>query len=361
MSFKIGAFDRTRAGVFHPFCPAHAVFSLTEVNLANLWTQGKRLILLDVDHTLVEWKQESFSQAVIDWIGEAKQRGFQLCIISNTRRVDRLGRLSKALGIETVTGKFKPSPSMYLKALEKFSCKPEEAIMIGDQIMTDILGANRSGIEAIWVQKMQGPEFVGTKINRFVERILTGVIYRALIAPMDEHPSQEEVVLKPPIWERAVFRQFIKFGVVGVSSFAIDWFIRSSIQERIKVDGQLVSHIGGVWLQAHLPWLFNFTSTPAKAFAPVSILIAATVATFNSFIWNRAWTFEAKDSQQRTNQLKRVYAVAYTGMAINLLITTVFYSIFHLKLFAATVIAAVVVAFWNFLGQRIYAFRAHEK
>ena len=49
----------------------------------------------------------------------------------------------------TVIGK--PSPLMFRIALRKAGCKPEEAVMIGDQLDTDVEGASRAGIDSILV------------------------------------------------------------------------------------------------------------------------------------------------------------------------------------------------------------------
>src|SRR5438132_1684957 len=144
--------------------------SLHAIDLPELWKTGKRLLLLDVDNTLVKWREESFSQPVLDWITHAKELGFDICLISNTNHLDRLERLKTALGVESVRGRFKPSRAMFRLAMIKYKRKPEETVMVGDQLMTDILGANRAGIEAIWVRKMEGQEFSGTKINRRMER-----------------------------------------------------------------------------------------------------------------------------------------------------------------------------------------------
>jgi len=168
MRFRAGTFDRSKTGILRPFCPAHAVGSLPEISLDDLKAEGLSLILLDVDHTLVKWKQEDFSPEVLAWIAKAKEMKFDLCILSNTRHPERLARLSAILEVDTFRGRFKPSTHMYEMALERYKKKPEDAVMIGDQIMTDVLGANRAGIDAIWVQKMEGPEFAGTKINRLV-------------------------------------------------------------------------------------------------------------------------------------------------------------------------------------------------
>ena len=106
MSFRKGTFERDKTGILRPFCPAHAVGSLTEISLEWLASEGKKLIMLDVDHTLVEWKQENFSPAVLEWLEKAKTMGFSLCILSNTRRLERLARISQILGIKTYQGKF---------------------------------------------------------------------------------------------------------------------------------------------------------------------------------------------------------------------------------------------------------------
>ena len=57
MRFRAGTFDRSKTGILRPFCPAHAVGSLPEISLDDLKAEGLSLILLDVDHTLVKWKQ----------------------------------------------------------------------------------------------------------------------------------------------------------------------------------------------------------------------------------------------------------------------------------------------------------------
>ncbi|MEI7575445.1 MAG: YqeG family HAD IIIA-type phosphatase [Armatimonadota bacterium] len=178
MSFRAGMFDQNAAGGLRRFCPSQAVHRLQDVSLEELWEAGKRLILLDVDHTIVKWGEEEFSPEVVAWIGEAKAKGFQLRILSNTRHPQRLARLSAKIDIPTKNGKFKPSPEMYMEALQETGIGADHAVMIGDQIMTDILGANRSGIDSIWLEKMEGPEFFGTKFNRVIERVIMLFLYR---------------------------------------------------------------------------------------------------------------------------------------------------------------------------------------
>lgn len=360
MGFRAGQFDRTKTGMLRHFCPAHAVASLPEIGLDWLKEEGKSLILLDVDHTLVKWKQEEFSPEVLEWVAKAKAMGFHLCILSNTRHPERLARLAAVLGIEALRGKFKPSTHMYEMALEKFGKTPDEAIMIGDQIMTDVLGANRSGIEAIWVQKMEGPEFIGTKFNRFVERIVTSLLYRSLVTPVDAIDLNPNV----PFLERTIVKQFLKFAFVGGISFVIDVAIRFILMNVLKMNGQLLSDEVGRSLIEHYPRAFQFATGPDKAFYPIAVFIAATVAMFNSFALNRSFTFRVKGDEGKGGQLARVYLVGYIGMGLNILISSGLYNIIpghrKISMFLSAVFAAIIVAAWNFVGQRYFAFKVHK-
>ncbi|HEY0868311.1 MAG TPA: YqeG family HAD IIIA-type phosphatase [Fimbriimonas sp.] len=359
-TFRTGDFDRTRvSSVYHPFLPAHAANSLHEVSLENLWARGKRLLLVDVDNTLVQWKQEDFADPVLQWIRQAKQMGFEICIISNTRRVERLQRLSEILGVETVRGRFKPSRAMFRLALIKFKRKPHEAIMIGDQIFTDVLGANRAGIEAIWVRKMEGREFGPTSISRMGEKMLRGALYRALVTPVDESDAVDP--RQVPIVERPIFRQFVKFLIVGGSSFIINYLIRMNLMFAIPYGGGLLSDRAGGWLRSAAPAVFGFAESNGDAFFPVAATIAGAVAILNSFIWNRQWTYRIRGKQERMAQLRRFYFVAIIGEAINVLLSTMLNHLIPLdpknSVRIATVVATAVAAVWNFVAQRFYAFR----
>ncbi|HMS53867.1 MAG TPA: YqeG family HAD IIIA-type phosphatase, partial [Fimbriimonadaceae bacterium] len=343
--FRVGEFDRSRVpSVFRSLTPAHAVESLLQIDLKGLYDRGKRLILLDVDHTIIKWGQEEFPPGIAEWVEEARSLGFNLCILSNTRKKARLARLSAKLGVETVNGKFKPSRVMFRLAMIKFQAKPDETIMIGDQIFTDILGANRSGIEAIWVRKMDGPEFAGTKISRLGELLLRSALYRALVTPVDESADAPEVERSKPLTERTIFRQFLRFCVVGASSFIVDFGVRWLLMFVVPWQGDLLSRALGRWFNDLSPSLFAIQRDASDAAVPVITVIAATLAIMNSFIWNRMWTFEIKGREERMAQLRRFYLVSIVGLLLNTIVTKMFYSIIpgHPKrsLAVATMIAA---------------------
>lgn len=181
--FRTGSFQREKLhGFLRRICPSRAVASVVDVDPVELEAAGKTLILLDVDNTLMPWHGETVPKSSQGWIEDLKRRGLHACVLSNTRRVDRLGRIAGLLGVDFIRGRFKPSPRMYHQALEKYGASPEQAVMVGDQLFTDVWGANRAGIDAIWVEPIAWREFAGTKISRFAEAIVRGALYRALEA-----------------------------------------------------------------------------------------------------------------------------------------------------------------------------------
>lgn len=353
--WKSGDFDRQRlGGAVRRFAPAHAAESLVQIDLPRLWDRGKRLLLLDVDNTLVQWRGVEFSPEVVTWVEHAKSLGFDICIISNTRRVDRLAMLTEKLGVVTVRGRFKPSRAMFRLALIKFQRKPEEAIMVGDQMMTDVLGANRSGIDAIWVRKMEGKEFGGTRINRAIEKFLTGHIYEALVTPVDEPVGPEPT--------RSLKNQIVKFLIVGGSSFAINAIIRMVLMFKVPYGDERASVAAGRWLQTNLSWPFGMFDSPGDAFFPLACAVAATFAILNSFVWNRRWTFQIRGREERAAQLRRFFVISWIGALLDLIISSFLNHIIPGSeggsVLAATVVSAGIVAIWNFAGQRLYAFRS---
>ncbi len=352
-NWKNGHFERTKVhkSVRH-FAPIQAMESISGLDLELLWRNGKRLLLLDVDNTLVRWKTEDCPPSIAEWLTAAKAMGFEICLLSNTKNPVRLGRISELLGVPIVRGRFKPSRVMFRRALAKFNRKPEEAIMVGDQMMTDILGANRSGIDAVWVRKMEGPEFFGTKVNRFIEGHISKHVHKSLAGA----PS---VATEATAGTKT---QLIRFLIVGGSSFIIDYTLTALFMKRIPIGGQPMGDVFGRWLLDQGNLVTWYASQPDKAAAPLLGGLASFIAMFNSYFWNRLWTFEAKGQENRLAQIQRFYAVAITGAILNALIFGALYSaLTGAPIILPKMIAAGIVATWNFTGMKLFAFRARSK
>lgn len=341
--------------------PTQCIHTLSELNLDELLLQGKRLILLDLDHTLVQWHSDDVPAKIDAWLKTALKKGFQICVISNTHRPARLMRITGKLGIHAIRGRAKPSRVMFQLALERFDCRPDEAIMVGDQLVTDVYGANRSGIDAIWVRKMEGKEFAGTYLNRLIEMLaVKPIYYLAMASP----PDVSAVELGTPA-PTSLAKTILKFLIVGGASFIIDTGITFFLMRVVHVRGEELGNSLGKWLIQEFPSVFAFAKKPDNAALPILNGIASLVAMFNSFMLNRSWTFKVQGKEQKMAQLRRFYTVSISGQVINVGLVTMLYNLIpghrNWSLFVSKVIATGIAAVWNFLGQRYYAFRVQPE
>jgi HAD superfamily phosphatase (TIGR01668 family) len=155
------------------FCPrrfCHA--GVTEVTIADLQKDGVDTVILDLDNTLVEWQKHDVPADIRQWLRDLKAAGFKLCLLSNTRFGRRLKKLSEELEIPYVRRAAKPGKRGFRAALEMLGSEASKTVIIGDQMFTDVWGANRSGIYSVMVAPMARREFIGTKVSRVAERVL---------------------------------------------------------------------------------------------------------------------------------------------------------------------------------------------
>src|SRR5688572_12489623 len=147
---------------------------IRDIDPDDLLKWGVRGILLDLDNTLLPWKSHDMPGETLDWIERCRAAGLTLCLVSNTRNLTRLRDMADLMGLPAVApSKMKPSRMGFVQALEILELTPAEAVMIGDQMFTDIWGGNRSGIRTIWVERMAKREFFGTRFSRMAEKFLS--------------------------------------------------------------------------------------------------------------------------------------------------------------------------------------------
>lgn len=125
------------------------------INPETLVQKGITLVLADLDNTLVAYKAPTPSPAILQWKENLNRHGIDLYIVSNSRKPTRVKQFALDLGVKFVGHANKPSRQGFLTALAEMNRRPEETIMIGDQIFTDILGANRAGIAPLLIAPIQ--------------------------------------------------------------------------------------------------------------------------------------------------------------------------------------------------------------
>ena len=120
-----------------------------QLPLKALRERGKTLILADLDNTLAAYGQPVPNEALMAWKAAVEAAGLRLFVLSNSRSKTRAPIFCEALGVPFIAHAGKPNPRSFHLALERMGATAAETVMLGDQIFTDILGANRAGIESI--------------------------------------------------------------------------------------------------------------------------------------------------------------------------------------------------------------------
>lgn len=120
---------------------------------------GVRAVLADLDNTLVAYGESHPTEVVVLWKEALERCGITLFILSNSRKPNRVEVFAEALGVEYQAWSGKPKKKGYRSALARLEMKPEEVVMVGDQIFTDVLGATRMGIVALLVEPIRYSNF----------------------------------------------------------------------------------------------------------------------------------------------------------------------------------------------------------
>ncbi len=153
------------------FYPDMYVSSLNNIDIDKLKQQGIKAIFFDLDNTLVPWGSDELADETAEWFVKLRDAGFKTCIVSNNSE-DRVSRLCRRLGIPGIHKAAKPRRKAFRQALQALNVAPHEAAMVGDQVFTDVLGANRLGLYSVLVVPMSKHEFIGTRINRRLEKLV---------------------------------------------------------------------------------------------------------------------------------------------------------------------------------------------
>ena len=143
--------------------------SVTQISPQALASRGIRWVLADLDNTLVPYKVEEPAAEVAAWARELRDHGIQLFLLSNSRKPGRAQRFAQKLDIPYQGHSGKPKRAGYLRAMERMGCTPQETVMVGDQILTDTLGARLAGVTPLLVEPIRLAGNPGRYIRYAVE------------------------------------------------------------------------------------------------------------------------------------------------------------------------------------------------
>lgn len=128
-------------------------------------------LLLDTDNTLIDLSKV-VSDEIFDWVNKAKENGFLVMILSNTNNMEKVSNVAKKLDLEFIHFAKKPSKAGFLEAAKALNLSNENIAMIGDQVFTDVIGANRVGMFSIYVRPIDKKEYWYTAWKRPFESMI---------------------------------------------------------------------------------------------------------------------------------------------------------------------------------------------
>ncbi len=145
--------------------------SIYYINYDKLYKKGIRLLLFDLDNTITPSHVNKPTKRLKKLFDELKDKGFKIIIVSNSTK-HRIEPFKNELMVDACAFSLKPRKDKYVYIMDKFKYKHTEIACIGDQLITDIYGANRLDITSILVNPLSEKDYTVTLFNRLLERII---------------------------------------------------------------------------------------------------------------------------------------------------------------------------------------------
>ena len=152
------------------FYPNHYVSSAYVIPYRQLYETGIRGVIFDVDNTLVPHDQPADERAR-KLFEEFRAMGMETCLLSNNRE-PRVAAFAGCVGTKYIYKGGKPSTRGYVKAMELMGTGRDATIFVGDQLFTDVYGANRAGICSYLVKPIHPKEEIQIVVKRYLEDVV---------------------------------------------------------------------------------------------------------------------------------------------------------------------------------------------
>ena len=131
---------------------AHDIYELSGAALEG---RGIRLLLADLDNTLVPYGVPLPDERLKAWRDDLRAHGVTLFVLSNNRHENRPRIFSEALEVPYIGHAGKPKTPSFYRAMERMGVTKEQTAIVGDQVFTDVLGGNLAGVSAILVEPIR--------------------------------------------------------------------------------------------------------------------------------------------------------------------------------------------------------------
>ncbi len=159
------------------FIPTYHIKSVYQLKPSFLKSINVDVIFIDLDNTLDSFKSLEPSEKAYELKNSFLSEGIELIIVSNNK-AKRVEPYANKLGVRYISSIGKPFSKNIKKAIRELNISKDNVIMIGDQTVTDICAANRSGLRSILTDKIVKEDQITTYFNRLFDRPIRKILKR---------------------------------------------------------------------------------------------------------------------------------------------------------------------------------------
>ena len=149
--------------------PDYNLKNVYEINFEELKQQGIKCLMFDLDSTVMVSKSANFLPETLEWFSTFL-KDFEVVIISNNKNEQYIENANNIAPCKVIGRANKPNPEIMRKYLKSVNVEPNNAVMIGDRPLTDILAGKLLGCKTILVGSINPKENLPTKFVRALER-----------------------------------------------------------------------------------------------------------------------------------------------------------------------------------------------
>lgn len=150
--------------------PKKYVESTYEIDFEGLYEKGYRGVIFDIDNTLVPHGAPADERAIA-FFKRMHEMGYSTLMLSNNKE-PRVKMFCDAVNAPYIFKGGKPKTEGYYKAMEMMGTTVENTLFVGDQIFTDVWGANRAGIYSFLVKPIHPKEEIQIVLKRYLEKVV---------------------------------------------------------------------------------------------------------------------------------------------------------------------------------------------
>ncbi|EFO67662.1 HAD phosphatase, family IIIA [Lactobacillus iners LactinV 09V1-c] len=153
------------------FRPTYTIDSIYNLDINALKNMGIKAIFSDLDNTLLAWNNFETDDALQKLERRLADADIKLIVISNNSS-ERISKVLDVYRIEFAARARKPLPIGINKAIAKYNLNKSDVLMVGDQLLTDIVAGNLAGVRTVLVKPLVETDKWNTRINRCVEKFI---------------------------------------------------------------------------------------------------------------------------------------------------------------------------------------------